>query len=225
MNIVKAEQLSPQEILKIATAHYENICVASSFGKDSIVLLHMLRYIKPDMAIVFLSTGFEFPETLEFISNLVKEWDISVEIVEPLISVDEQNEVHGADLYQTNPALCCSLRKVEPMMRVLKMGKYDAWITGLRRDESEYRKNISVIEEGDGLVKFNPLANWTEKMVWDYIHAFNVPFHPLYLEGYRSLGCKPCTLAGRLGQFERAGRWTGTELEGGECGLHTSLKI
>jgi phosphoadenosine phosphosulfate reductase len=216
--MAELEAATPQEILRWACGRFERICVAASFGKDSVTLLHMLRDIKPDIEVVYLNTGYDFPETLAFIERLKEEWNLNFQEYKPLWSIEEQEQRFGADLYKTDPDRCCGIRKVEPMARALR--NYDAWITGLRRDETEFRKHIQVVEEQDGIVKVNPLANWTEEDVWRYIRTNQVPYNPLYDKGYRSLGCWPCTLAGTWGRFERAGRWAGTTKEGGECGIH-----
>jgi len=219
--VADLETATPQEILRWACGRFERICLAASFGKDSVTLLHMLRDIRPGIEVVYLNTGYDFPETLAFIERLRKEWDLNIQEYRPLLSVEEHERRFGADLYKTDPDRCCGIRKVEPMARALQ--GYDAWITGLRRDETEFRKHIRVVEEQDGIVKVNPLANWTVEDVWNYIQANGVPYNPLYDKGYRSLGCWPCTLAGTWGRFERAGRWAGTAKEGGECGIHLGL--
>jgi phosphoadenosine phosphosulfate reductase len=214
------EKSSPQEILKWACRKFRCLCVAASFGKDSIVLLHMLREIRPDLDVVYLNTGYDFPETVEFIQKLERQWKLRLIEFSPRISVEEQERTLGADLFNTDPGRCCGIRKVEPMARALR--NYDAWITGLRRDETEHRKNIRVVEVADTLVKVNPLAAWTAEDIWKYIRSNNVPYNPLYDTGYVSLGCRPCTLAGTWGRFERAGRWAGTTKAGGECGIHVT---
>jgi phosphoadenosine phosphosulfate reductase len=212
------EKATPQEILQWACRRYRCLCLAASFGKDSIVLLHMVRTIRPDIDVVYLNTGYDFPETVEFIRRMEREWNLHLIEFSPRISVEEQERTLGADLYRTDPNRCCGIRKVEPMARALR--NYDAWITGLRRDETEHRKNIRVVEIADELVKVNPLASWTADDVWSYIRSNDVPYNPLYDKGYVSLGCRPCTLAGTWGRFERAGRWAGTTKAGGECGIH-----
>jgi phosphoadenosine phosphosulfate reductase len=217
------EQATPQEILRWACSRFERLCVAASFGKDSVTLLHMLRTIRPDLDVVFLNTGYDFPETLDFIRRLEREWSLHILEFTPGLSVAEQERTLGADLYQTDPDTCCGIRKVEPMTRALR--GYDAWITGLRRDETEHRRGIRTVETEGRPIKINPLAAWTSEDLWKYIRAENVPFHPLYDQGYVSLGCKPCTLAGTWGRFERAGRWAGTSKQGGECGIHVSTKM
>ncbi len=218
--IERLEKSTPQEILKWACEKYRCLCVAASFGKDSIVLLHMLRSIRPDLDVIYLNTGYDFPETVAFIQNLEKEWKLNLIEFTPRISVEEQERTLGADLYHTDPGRCCGIRKVEPMARALR--NYDAWITGLRRDETEHRKGIRVVEVADELVKVNPLAAWTAEDIWGYIRGNQVPYNPLYDKGYVSLGCRPCTLAGTWGRFERAGRWAGTTKAGGECGIHVN---
>jgi len=214
------ESATPQEILSWACGRFERICVAASFGKDSVTLLHMLRDIKPDINVIYLNTGYDFPETLDLIETLRAEWNLNIKEYRPLLEVEEQEQRFGADLFKTDPNRCCGIRKVEPMARALQ--GYDAWITGLRRDETEFRNSIQIVEIQNGVQKINPLATWTEEDVWGYIRANGVPYIPLYDHGYRSLGCRPCTLAGTWGRFERAGRWAGTGKEGGECGIHVS---
>lgn len=214
--IADLEVATPQEILRWACGQFERICLAASFGKDGVTLLHMLRDMQPDIEVVYLNTGYDFPETLAFMERLRKEWGLNIKEYRPLSSVEEQEQRFGADLYKTDPDRCCGIRKVEPMVRALQ--DYDAWITGLRRDETEFRKYTRVVEKQDGIVKVNPLANWTEEDVWHYIRTNQVPHNPVYDKGYRSLGCQPCTLAGTWGRFERAGRWAGTAKE--ECGIH-----
>lgn len=217
-SIADLEAATPQEILRWACGRFERISVAASFGKDSVTLLHMLRDIKPNIEVVYLNTGYDFPETLVFIEGLTQEWNLNIIEYTPLLSVEEQEQRYGADLYRADPERCCGIRKVEPMARALQ--DYDAWITGLRRDETEFRKHIQIVEVQNGVVKVNPLANWTEEDVWNYTQSNGVPYNPLYDQGHRSLGCWPCTLAGTWGRFERAGRWAGTAKEGGECGIH-----
>jgi phosphoadenosine phosphosulfate reductase len=217
------EKAAPQEILRWACSKFRCLCLAASFGKDSITLLHMIRDIRPDIDVVYLNTGYDFPETVDYIRRLEKDWHLHLIEFSPRISVAEQERTLGADLYHTDPDRCCGIRKVEPMARALR--NYDAWITGLRRDETEHRHGIRVVEVQNNLAKINPLAAWTVKDIWDYIHVHKVPYNPLYDKGYVSLGCRPCTLAGTWGRFERAGRWAGTTKAGGECGIHVGAKM
>jgi len=209
------KELESKEILKWAISTFPKICIAASFGKDSVVVLHLLKEIKPDIDVIYIDTGYEFPETIAFVEKLKKEWNLNLKVYRPAMSVEEQEKIYGK-LYFRDPDKCCGFRKVEPMGRALQ--NYDAWITGLRMDETEFRKNIKIVESQNGITKINPIARWCEADVWDYINRNRIPYNPLYDKGYRSLGCKPCTLAGKWGRFERAGRWTGTGKQ--ECGLH-----
>jgi phosphoadenosine phosphosulfate reductase len=197
------EGAAPQDVLKWTVGRFEKIAVSVSFGKDSISVLHMLakERIKPDIPVVYLNTGYEFKETIEFKERLKKEWNLDLREYKPDITIKELERLYGPDLYKVDPTLCCQLLKVEPIKRALK--DFDAWITGLRRTETEFRKNIKVIEEYEGIVKINPLANWTEENVWNYIRWHDVPYNhirwhdvpynPLYDMGHRSIGCAPCT--------------------------------
>jgi phosphoadenosine phosphosulfate reductase len=212
------------EILRWAVRKYHpKICLSCSFGKDSSVILSMVSKIKQTVPVIYINTGLEFKETLRFKDKMVEEYRLNLIEVKPITPYEALVKDIGQDIYSTNPQLCCDTLKVEPMKRALR--GFDAWITGLRRDETEFRRNIKVVERFDGIVKVNPLALWTEKDVWRYIFENNLPYNPLYNKGYRSLGCMPCTKKGRWGQFERAGRWRGTSKEGGECGIHTFKKL
>jgi phosphoadenosine phosphosulfate reductase len=221
--IESLEKSEPREILRWACTKFRCLCLAASFGKDSVTLLHMVRDIRPDIDVIYLNTGYDFPETVEYIHQLEKEWKLRVIEFTPRISVKEQERTLGADLYHTDPDRCCGIRKVEPMARALR--NYNAWITGLRRDETDHRKGIRVVEVTDSMVKINPLAAWTADDIWNYLRTNNVPYNPLYDRGYVSLGCRPCTLAGTWGRFERAGRWAGTSKAGGECGIHVNSSM
>jgi phosphoadenosine phosphosulfate reductase len=217
------EKSTPQDIMRWACSEFHCICLAASFGKDSITLLHMVRAIRPDIDVIYLNTGYDFPETVDYIHRMEKEWKLHVIEFSPRISVEEQERTLGADLFHTDPNRCCGIRKVEPMARALR--NYDVWITGLRRDETEHRSGIRVVEVSNNLVKVNPLAAWTADDIWRYLRENQVPYNPLYDKGFVSLGCRPCTLAGTWGRFERAGRWAGTSKAGGECGIHVTTAM
>jgi phosphoadenosine phosphosulfate reductase len=207
---------APHDLLKEAVDNYPNIALACSFGKDSTVVLHMVRQIKPDIRVFYINTGKEFPETLEFLERMRNEWNLNLEIYD----ANGRAENLPEDLYLTDPGMCCGIRKIEPTKEALKGA--DAWITGLRASETKERIDLKQIEEqnapGFPKIKINPLAHWTEEQVWDYIKKNNIPYHPLYDKGYRSIGCKPCTIACKWGVYERAGRWAGTDKK--ECGMH-----
>jgi len=180
------------------------------------VLAHMLSEIAPNTPVIFLNTGFHFPETLAFRDELVEKYKLNLVEMQPLHD--------PGPLYETDTDRCCDIRKVEPMQRALR--DYDAWISALRRDQSPTRQALDVAElqdkENGQVLKVYPLIAWTRQQVWRYLYDHGVPHHPLLDQGYTSIGCWPCTRATRPGEDERAGRWQGTGKT--ECGLHTFTK-
>lgn len=217
---------TPSEILEWGcTQFYPQIAIASSFSIDDTVVIDIATKIQPRIKVIYINTGFQFPET-DFIKELLKKrYDLNLVEYSSLISLKEQIHRYGTQLYTHNPDLCCNLRKVEPIKRALKT--VNAWITGLRRDQSSTRRNLQVIEHeltetGRRVTKINPLANWSRQDVWDYIHTHDLPYNPLYDDGFMSIGCKVCTRPVQKEEDERAGRWAGTEKR--ECGIHTFLK-
>jgi phosphoadenosine phosphosulfate reductase len=167
------------------------------------------------MPVVFIDTGFLFPETLAFKDLVAERYDLHV------VTIGPRGE--PGPLYMTDKDACCTARKVEPMQRLLP--DYDALVSGIRRDQSEARAVTDLIEYHDAephpIVKVHPLATWTRAEVWRYIADHDVPSHPLLDHGYTSIGCWPCTQPTLPGEAERAGRWRGSSKT--ECGLHTSL--
>ena len=195
-------------------------CLTCSFQAEDMIVLDMLRQLHPDIPVLFLDTGYHFPETYEYRDHMTRRWGINLVIVIPEISRQEQEARHGL-LCQTHPDQCCKLRKVEPLLRAL--AEYEIWFTGLRREQSPTRANLEQVEthklpSGKELTKVSPLARWTWKDVWSYLRANEIEYLPLYNRGYPSIGCEPCTAlpsdAGNL----RSGRWGGQKLE---CGIHT----
>lgn len=212
-------------IIQHALERYPRIFAACSFGKDSRVVADLAMRVKPDIAFIGIDTGYEFPETLQFGDELSRELGMNFRWVRASDEARRRIDEYYGDSFVKNDQYKCCEMKIPAIESV--MGQYDAWITGLRRDETEYRKNTKLIEQGK-IVKVNPIAFWTKDEIWQYIKENNLRYHPLYNEGYQSLGCKPCTTegivrsgGGRQGQFERAGRFTGTTHQGEECGLHT----
>jgi phosphoadenosine phosphosulfate reductase len=201
----------------IAAAHREHgarLVVASSLGKDSVTVWHLAKRVVPDIRGFTVTTRFKPPATKDFMRREVDRW--------PELRVFESDAVIPADLYASDPERCCELLKVEPTRRALAELDARCWATGLRCTEGRTRADYREIEERDqGLVKLNPILIWHEREVWQYIALHQVPVNPLYAEGYRSLGCAPCTRIGAAGGEERAGRWIGTSKCGGECGIHT----
>ncbi|MBX6396014.1 MAG: phosphoadenylyl-sulfate reductase [Alicyclobacillaceae bacterium] len=213
------EGKDPQDILKWALDRFHPyVALACSFGAEDVVLVDMLSRIRPDARIFYLDTDLLFPETYEVRDRVIERYRPNLLQVRPDLTVEEQAAEYGDALWARDPNACCNLRKVEPLRRVL--AGLDAWITGIRREQAPTRANARVVEVDRkfGLVKFNPLAAWTHRQVWAYIHEHKVPYNVLHDRGYPSIGCAPCTRPVRPGEDPRAGRWSGFDKT--ECGLH-----
>ena len=218
--------LSTQEVLKQALsedAFVKNPALVSSFGADSAVLLHMVSLIKPEAQVIFLDTGFHFPETLAYRNQLVDTLglrNVRSATADPIAEkrLDARRRLHLSDANG-----CCQLRKVSVLDRHLRMN--DAWISGQRRSEVSTRSSVALIEvdEARGKLKFNPLANWSDSDIVAYKVKHALPEHPLVAKGFPSIGCKPCTSAVKDGEDQRAGRWRGQQKL--ECGLHNRPNI
>lgn len=213
------ELCHPVDIIAWAQAQYApNLVLASSFGAEDMVLLDMLTRISSDPQVFYLDTGLLFPETYQLIETVRQKYGVHAQRVTPQLSWEQQEMTYGDALWKRNPDQCCRMRKVEPLTRYLQ-GK-QAWITGIRRDQTLTRRHAPIVafDEIHGLVKVNPLANWTEKDVFRYLTRQQVPYNPLHDQGYPSIGCIPCTQAINPGEDARSGRWAGQEKT--ECGLH-----
>lgn len=215
----------PEETLRFFLDEFKDrICFASSMGLEDQVITHMIAHIDRQADIFTLDTGRLFPETYDLIDKTSSRYGIRVRIMFPdRERVEEMVNSKGVNLFYEsieNRKLCCHIRKTEPLRRALA-GK-EAWITGLRRTQSVTRKNLELVswDEGNGLIKINPLIDWTEEMVWDYIKKNNIPYNALHNKGFPSLGCQPCTRAVKPGEDIRAGRWWWELPEQKECGLH-----
>lgn len=198
-------------IIKEALWQYKKIAVFSSFGKDSVVTLHLVRQIRKDIPTVFLNTHYKFKETIAYKDYITALWNLDLrEYSAPLL---------GMNLWQKDIDKCCNYYKVEPTKRAIKEMELDAWISGLRNTEGgQMRQFTQEVEiKGNDLVKINPILSFTEKDIWMYHAMFNIPIHPLYTKGYRSLGCEHCSAIGKDDEPERAKRWDGKKLE---CGIH-----
>jgi len=217
------EDKSPHEIIRWAVdAFWPDIAMSSSFQTQSLPLLHIVSQVAPELPIIFIDTGYHFPETLAFRDRLIQEWGLNVRVVKADASLLEKSRKrYGGELYRYDPDLCCYIHKVEPMRKVLQ--ELNAWISGIRRDQTPERADIQIVERtAEGLVRVHPLAKWTRHDVWRYIHEHDLPLHPLFPKGYLSVGCAPCTRPVYDEDDERAGRWDGWEKR--ECGLHTILR-
>lgn len=217
----KAEELesaTPQEVIAWAVETFPNITFACSFGAEDVVIVDMLQKISPSTDVFYLDTDFHFKETYETRDAMAERYNLDFVRVSPEITPEEQAERYGEELWKSDPNACCNIRKVEPLTRILS--QYDAWITGIRRDQAPTRANAKKIEYDVkfGLVKFNPLASWTSEDVWNYIRENDVLYNPLHDRNYPSIGCEHCTRPVMPGEDPRAGRWAGSEKT--ECGLH-----
>ena len=216
---------SAEEVLTFFIDTYKNrIALASSLGAEDQVLTKMIAEINPTTEIFTLDTGRVFPETYELMAKTNEKYGIKLKVYFPDAGkVEEMVNEKGINLfYQSveNRKLCCAVRKVEPLKRAFK--GLDVWICGLRKDQSVTRFFTKTVEwdESNGLIKINPLLNWTEKQVWTYIKENGVPYNELHDKGFPSIGCQPCTRAIEAGEDVRAGRWWWENPEQKECGLH-----
>lgn len=216
---VELENASPEEVIAFAVETFPNITFACSFGAEDVVLVDMLQKISPKTDIFYLDTDFHFKETYETRDKMAARYPgIPFVEVKPEITPEEQAAQFGEELWKSDANACCNIRKVKPLMNILS--KYEAWITGVRRDQAPTRANSKKIEYDTkfGLVKFNPIAHWTSEDVWNYIRENNVIYNPLHDQNYPSIGCEYCTRKVMPGEDPRAGRWSGQEKT--ECGLH-----
>src|SRR5215208_70059 len=215
------ETKTPQAIIRWAVdSFWPQIALSSSFQTQSMPLLHMTSQIRRDILILFLDTGYHFWDTLIFREQLTSAWHLNVLDLYHDTRWDLFTKQHTRTLPIEDPNLCCFLNKVQPMQNALKDMK--AWISGIRRDQTSLRAHAKILEfQADGLLKINPLLNWTKADVKTYAEEHRLPSHPLIEKGYRSIGCAPCTIAVGLNDDERAGRWSGRGKT--ECGLHTEM--
>jgi len=217
----RLETAQPQEILRWVTGRFApRFTMATAFGPEGMVLIHMLAEIAPATPIFNLDTGYQFKETLELREEVKRRYGIVVELKRAETSVEEYERQHGGPVYRTNPDQCCFDRKVKVLQKAV-IGMH-AWASAIRRDQSPDRARAPIVgwDKKFSLVKVSPLANWTKKEVWGFITKHDIPYNPLHDQGYTSIGCWPCTRAVLLGEDERAGRWSGSAKT--ECGLHTS---
>ena len=221
------ESRSAHEVLKWGIDNYDpKISLASSFGAEDVILIDMMTKIDKTKSKIFtLDTGRLNQETYDIIDVIRKKYGIQIKVYFPKYKeVEDMVQQKGVNLmYESleNRKLCCKIRKVDPLNRAL--GDLDAWITGLRREQTVTRANIRKIEidsSHGSIIKINPLADWTDKMVWEYIYKNNIPYNKLHDMGFPSIGCEPCTRAVQQGEDPRSGRWWWENTSHKECGLH-----
>jgi phosphoadenosine phosphosulfate reductase len=216
------ENAYPQDVLRWAAETYgDQLAVVTSFQPTGIVTLHMLSEVAPDTTVLTLDTGLLFPETYALMDDLEARLNLRLIRVKPALTVAQQAEAHGAELWAHDPDKCCAIRKTAPLNEALD--GYEAWITGLRRDQSTGRKSTPIVswDAKYNKVKLSPFATWTEDMIWMYIHAHELPYNELHDRNYPSIGCYPCTQALTPPASDmRAGRWAGHAKT--ECGIHVA---
>jgi phosphoadenosine phosphosulfate reductase len=214
-----AENWTPEQVLAWAFKSFGNrVAISSAFGVEGMVLIDIASRVRKDFRLFTVDTEFLFAETYNLMDKVEERYGITIERAYPLLSPEVQERLHGAALWTRDPDQCCNLRKVEPLRR--KLRELDAWITSIRRDQTSARAAARKLEWDAkfGLVKINPIADWTSKQVWGYIHEHDVPYNPLHDRSYPSIGCTHCTRAVGPGEDSRAGRWPGFAKT--ECGLH-----
>ena len=193
--------------------HGAGMLVANSLGKDSVVVWHLAKRVNPKIGGFIVTTRFKPKETVTFMNEEVARY--------PELKVFRNDQEIAERLYESDPDQCCDLLKVGPTRQAVKELDVKCWVTGLRCTEGRTRTDFGEVEERDkGLIKLNPILIWYEREIWQYLALNDVKVNPLYNQGYRSLGCEPCTKIS-AGADERAGRWLGTSKCGGECGIHT----
>jgi phosphoadenosine phosphosulfate reductase len=224
---VEADSMGAQEVVRLAHERFgAKLALSSSFGAEDMVLIDMLMRVDPKARIVTLDTGRLPQETYNVMDAAREKYGAAIEVFFPQAeAVQAMVGEHGLNLFYHSVELrklCCGVRKMEPLKRALT--GLDAWMTGLRREQSVTRTALHKIEwdEGNQLIKVNPLADWTHDDVWKYIRDNNVPYNALHDRGYPSIGCGPCTRAVQPGEHERSGRWWWEHPETKECGLHVA---
>jgi len=237
-----ADEITPDEVREVATRFEgepltgvlswawerfgSRAAIGTSFQGAGLVMIDHALKAGLRFPIFTLDTNLLFPETYELKQRIEDYFGIFIEPVEPEVTLNQQTTDFGAELWNSKPDLCCQLRKVEPLKA--KFDQLAAWITGLRRQQSDTREKTRIVElyhfdllRDRYILKLNPMVNWSRDQVWDYIKANKIPYNPLHDRGYRSIGCWPCTRPTAAGENERAGRWTG--FDKAECGIHTFL--
>jgi len=218
---LSAEDLVAEVVRQAAQdAGVGSVCLTSSFQTEDMVVLHMLREHLPKVPVIFLETGYHFPELIAYRDRMVVEWDLNLVNALPKTTLEEHEREFGL-LHIVEPTKCCTIRKVEPLMRSLE--PFSWWFTGLRREQSPTRAGLKKVEDhrlptGKMMKKVSVLADWDWGRVEGYAREHGIPRLELYDRGYTSIGCEPCTAVPAAGADPRSGRWGGAKLE---CGIHT----
>ena len=223
---LNAKLKTPQEVLRWALDNlHPRIAVASSFGAEDVAIIDMISNINPKARVFTLDTGRLNQETYDVMDEIRSRYNMNIEVMFPdNDEVEQMVRVNGMNLFYHsvgNRKLCCGIRKVHPLNRMLST--LDGWITGLRADQTEVRSNSNKIEidlQHNGIIKVNPILEWSWEQTWDYIKKNNIPYNKLHDRGFPSIGCEPCTRAIKPGESLRAGRWWWESDTEKECGLH-----
>lgn len=232
MDIAQIDKLNKElegksclEVLDYFISNFtDKIGFATSFGVEDQVITQMLSIVRKDLKVFTLDTGRLFPETYELMDKTKMRYKLDIDIYFPnYTEVETMVNSKGINLFYEsieNRKLCCGVRKIGPLKRALS--SLDVWISGLRREQSPTRTDMKLVEwdENNGLIKINPLIEWSEKDCWDYVKKNNIPYNTLHDKGFLSIGCQPCTRAIEEGEDVRAGRWWWEDPDSKECGLH-----
>ena len=213
------EQAAPEELLRWSHETFgQDVALGTGFGSSGVVLLHMVHTENLPLTVFCLDTNLLFNETYALWKQIEIRYGMSIESVAADLSLSEQAKIYGNTLWKTDPDTCCTIRKVKPLQKYLSGKK--AWISGIRQSQSPQRKEIRKVEWDpvNRVLKMNPLADWGDSMIWEVINKENIPYNPLYNEGYSSIGCAPCTNKAVSNGDGRAGRWSNFEKT--ECGIH-----
>lgn len=208
------------DVLKWAYQQYgDNIVYACSFGAEGIVLIDLISKVKKDATITFLDTGLHFKETYELIEKVKAKYSmLNIKLIKPDITVAEQNELHGNELWKSAPDQCCSIRKLKPLEA--ELSQFQAWISGLRREQSPTRAHVQFVNKDKRFqsIKVCPLIHWSWDEIWMYIRLHKLDYNELHDRNYPSIGCENCTSPVADGGDSREGRWANSGKT--ECGLH-----
>lgn len=214
------EEWKAIDVLKWTYDTYgEEVVYASSLGAEGMVLLHLIQQVNPSATVVFIDTDYHFSETYRFLEEVKNYFStLNIQNIQPELTPAEQKTRYGDKLWEKDPDQCCAIRKLAPLEKELT--KYEAWISGLRREQSPTRQHVQFVNKDNRFrkIKICPLIHWTWDEVWDYINTHSLPYHPLHDQNYPSIGCFPCTAPVLEGEDLRSGRWQG--LGKTECGLH-----
>lgn len=221
------QQLKSKDAIDVLKWAYETfaekIVYSCSFGAEGIVLIDLISKVKQDARIVFLDTELHFQETYDLIEKVKARYPtLQIELLKTDVTMEQQKQKYGDKLWETNPDLCCEIRKLMPLAN--ELSKYNAWISGLRREQSPTRRHVQFVNRDDRFksIKVCPLIHWTWDDVWNYIKLFELPYNVLHDQNYPSIGCKYCTKPVKDGEDLRSGRWANSQKT--ECGLHINGK-